>query len=187
MSDELGFWTVNGSTIFGMMPGGILPGVPDPMPIKLQQGNAYWGAAHIEKRHGQWLMDNKHIAASMVHMKLGQSGTVFSAEEHDKSKIRLTLNPAALLVLKYIPNQNFFSVTSLYLKNSMPDGTPLGRYIGSGNPRAPRVVPVFSAPVVVPAMQAVAPAATPPENVVATLNTPASNGPVIVYKKRRSI
>ncbi|NDI85124.1 hypothetical protein [Undibacterium crateris] len=146
MSDILGFWTVNGSTTFGVMPGNIIPGVVAPLPIKLQQGNAYWGAEHIQKRHGQWLINNNHTVASMVYFKLSQSGTVYSAEEHDKSKIRLNLNPAALLVLKYISNGQFLSITSLYLKNSVPDGTQLGRYIGGGNPRAPRVTPVFAPP-----------------------------------------
>lgn len=144
MSKELQFWTVNGSEIFGVMPSGIIPSVLEPLPIKLQHGNAYWGAAHIEKRHGRWLMENKHSAASMVHFKLSQSGTVFTAEEDDKSKIRLALNPAALLVLKHIPSQKFLSVTSLYFKNSIPDGTQLGRYIGSRSPNNYQNEPEYS-------------------------------------------
>lgn len=122
----------------------------------------------------------------MVHLKLSQSGTVYSAEATDKSKIMLTLHPSAILILKYIPNQQFLSVTSIYLKGGDVDGDELGRYYGKSRPRAdgPRVLPVFAPPGVAPTVVQVA---MPPGNVVATLNAPASNGPVIVYKKRRDI
>lgn len=167
------------------MPGGILPGIADPLPIKLQVGTSRWGATHIQQKHGAWLIANNHSAASMVHLKLSQSGTVYTAEEEDKSKIRLTLIPSAILILKYIPNENFLSITSVYFKNSAPDGDELGRYKGNTRARAagPLIPPVFAppaatAPVVQPAAQ--------PGNIVATLSTAASNGPMIVYKKKRT-
>lgn len=130
------------------MPGGVLPGLPDPLPIKLQEGNAYWGAVHIEKRHGHWLANNKHSVASMVHFKLSQSGTVYSAEQADKSTIRLNVSPAGIIVLKHISNGEFLSVTSLYFKKTVPDGEALGRYYGQARGRLPRPGPEphFAAP-----------------------------------------
>lgn len=126
----------------------------------------------------------------MVYLKLTQTGIVYAAGDTNKSKIRLTLAPAVLLILKYIPSEHFLSVTSLYLKKDMPDGDELGRYYGSqrGRAQGPRPVPVFAAPnAAIAPLQAIIQPATPAGNAVATLNTPASNGPIIVYKKRRSI
>lgn len=166
------------------MPGGVLPGIADPLPIKLQQGDSRWGAIHIQQRHGRWLVQNKHNAASMVHLKLQQSGTVFPTEETDKSKIVLALHPSALLILTYIPNEHFLSVTSVYFKNNSSDGDPLGRYKGNARPRTAGIVqPIFAPPIVpLPAAQLAAQS----NGVVATLNTVASNGPAITYKKKRT-
>jgi len=190
VAEDLTFWTVNGSTTFGVMPGGLLPGIDDPLPIKLQQGDGRWGAIHIQKRHSNWLLLNKHSAASMVHMKLQQHGTVYSAEEEDKSKILLTLTPSALLILKHIPAENFLGVTSVYFKDSEVDGLRLGRYKGTSRARAagPTSQPVFA--LAGPLPSALAPVVGAPlepqlTKAVTPLNIAPSNDPVIIYKKKK--
>lgn len=155
MSKLYGFWTVNGSTTFGTMPGGILPGIAEPVPIVLQVGNNKWGATHIDFRHSSWLAKNSQTAASMVYKKLGQSGTVFTTEAADKTKVNLTITPAALLVLQYIPKFQYLTVTTIFFKDDKLDGTYLGRYV-SGQPYVigPQPVLVFAPPV--PVVQAIA-------------------------------
>ena len=134
--DKYAFWQVNGSPIFGMMPPGIIAGVDVAEPIYLQRGNALWGATHIEKRHQAWLTKNNHSVASMVYLKLRQQGDVYSAEEPEKSKILMRVNPSALLLLRHSLD-GYFSVTSMYFKNEALDGLFLGKYFdlmsGSSN------------------------------------------------------
>ena len=174
------------------MPGGLLPGIEDPLPIVLQQGDGRWGAIHIQQRHGRWLVLNKHSAASMVYLKLQQSGTVYSAEQDNKSKILLTLSPSALLILKHIPAENFLGVTSVYFKDSESDGLRLGRYKGNSPARAAGTVsqPLFAlsttlCPVAQPPVTL---NLTPqPTGTVTTSSTAASNGPVITYKKKKRL
>jgi hypothetical protein len=145
--EQYGFWTVDGSTDFGIMPAGIIPGVSGPVPIKFQSGNRKWGAMHIQERHGTWLQKYTHTPASMVHAKLAQSGSVFTTEEADKTKVSLTLSPSALLILRYIPQFQFLTVVSVYAKAGKLDGTYLGRYKGPPGPVAAlRPVPVFAPP-----------------------------------------
>ncbi|MRT30447.1 hypothetical protein [Herbaspirillum sp. CAH-3] len=147
MYDQYGFWTVDGSTDFGLMPAGIFSGVDKPLPIRLQHGNKKWGVEHIEQRHGAWLLKQEHTPASMVHLKLQQSGSVYSTEAEDKTKINMMLNPSALLVLRYIPTQEYLTVVTIYLKQDKIDGTYLGKYRPAPGVAARlRPVPVYSPP-----------------------------------------
>lgn len=147
MNEQYGFWTVDGSTNFGTMPGGVFEGINEPLPIKLQVGNASWGAIHIDKKHGHWLVKNKQTAAGMLYRKLSDGGSVYSTEEADKSKVNLALMPSALLILRYIPKQKFLTVVSIYEKRGGLDGGFLGRYVGSGvYGCGPVPVPVFLGP-----------------------------------------
>lgn len=171
MSEQFGFWTVNGSSTFGVMPGDIINGVSEPIPIKLQVGNRYWGVTHIETKHRHWLEINNHTAASMVYRKLSDAGAVYTTEEDDKSKVNLTLNPSAILILRYIPQQKFLTVVSIYNRRDAIDGTFLGRYLGSGAfGRGQVPTPTFEPPVVMTPKAILEPASI-----------------VVTYKKTRTL
>lgn len=154
MYEQYGFWTVDGSIDFGHMPGGIIPGIADALPIRLQHGNNVWGVHHINARHGGWLTRNNHTAASMVHLKLQQSGKVFATEAEDKTKVSMTVHPSALLVLKYVPRYECLTVVTVYGQQGRLDGELLGHY------KAPPGPPLYLRPVSVyapPPMKPVGP------------------------------
>ena len=147
MYEQYGFWTVDGLTDFGHMPGGIIPGIDSSVPIRLQHGNNAFGAAHIELRHRTWLQKNGHSAASMVHFKLQQSGKIFSTESYDKTKVSMTISPSALLVLQYVPKFRFLTVVTVFAKTGPLDGELLGNYKAPpGPPHYLRPVSLYAPP-----------------------------------------
>lgn len=131
------FWTINNSIAFGMMPGGIINGINDPLPICLQRGQPTWGSVHISKRHGRFITQNSvgsppgHGVPWLIWKKMGQSGAIWTTEDDGKLKIALSLSPNALLLLKYnagaVP---FFGITTIYPNPSRLDGQNIGRYQG---------------------------------------------------------
>ena len=145
------FYQSNGNLDFSYFPSDLVPSLPPGhnVPIRLHRGNGLFGAIHIARRHGHWLDLNKLDVASMVWLKLQQSGLAYTTEEDGKLKINLTLRPNALLVMQlnstegFSPATSYFSVTSLYPNASGLDGQRLGHYSGSGV-AAP--IPVFTLP-----------------------------------------
>lgn len=137
MADKDDFWTLNGQTTFGTMPG-IVVGSEAPIPICLQRGiDTKWGADHIWKRHGHFAQRHAvgaplgHEVPWLVWKKLQQSGAIYTAEEAGKLKVSLPIHPNALLVMRlnYAP-QMYFSITTLYTREGGLDGTKVGRYAG---------------------------------------------------------
>lgn len=135
-SGEDALWLVNNQPNFGNIPKGIIPGLDGDIPIRLHYGvRTYtgWGSAHIDLKHWQWLKRHQVVAHQMVWHKLGSTGFIYTAEEGNKKKISLRVEPASLMILKlrYTNFGPYFSVTTVYQHpSSMPDGESLGRYLG---------------------------------------------------------
>lgn len=125
-------WLVDGCPDFGNFPGGIIPGVQDSIPIWLRVGTSAYGVKHIQQRHGHWVKKHATCVAELVYLKLAHPGQVYCAEEANKIKISMKLNPSALLVLNLITRveQPHLSVTTLYFHQGVLDGELLGRYPG---------------------------------------------------------
>ncbi|MFM9970587.1 MAG: hypothetical protein ACKVQK_19525 [Burkholderiales bacterium] len=125
------FWTANGSREFGTFPGGVLVAAPKPTPICLQHGNRTHGALHIELDHSHWLKRIQMTVAQAVWVKCHQTGLVYCTEQEDKLKVSITFSPSALLVLRYIEDENpYFRVVTLYYHEGKLDGSPVGRFNG---------------------------------------------------------
>lgn len=87
----------------------------------------------------------------MVHLKLQQSGKVFSTEQNDKTKVSMTVSPSALLVLKFVPRYECLTVVTIYSQQGRLDGELLGHYKAPpGPPQYLRSVPVFLPPPLKP-------------------------------------
>jgi hypothetical protein len=100
------------------------------MPIRLQVGDSFFGAAHIKLRHGVWLQRHQPdgCVATFVHKKLSTSGKILLLEEPNKIGLALTLTPNSALILRNIGD--FFSITTIYYKKSGLEGEYVGRYTG---------------------------------------------------------
>jgi len=125
------YWTVNGQINFGFIPGGLVPSVKDPLPVRLQRGdaNAQWGHDHIIADHAHWIRSTGLSVPHLLLTKLAQPGQAYTTEVDSKFKIKLNLTPNALLLLKLTQGADpFFGVTSLYFRNSSVDGSWLGNY-----------------------------------------------------------
>lgn len=130
------FWTLNGTRVFGSLPGKLL-NRDNPVPIFLQHGDMKWGAVHIAKRHGSFVIRNSvgaprgHAVPWVVWRKLQQPGSIWTAEEAGKLKVSLPLDPSTLLVLQLNEDaEPFFGVTTLYSHGGRIDGSSVGRYVG---------------------------------------------------------
>lgn len=135
-------WKADGSPDFGLLPTAVAGISEGPAPIRLQRGDNTFGACHIEERHGHWVRLHAASAPELVWTKCRQVGTIYSAEEPEKGKIWLPIHPAALMVLRYVPRDGFWTVVSLYFHEGPLDGMVLGRYTDTlPNPPA---VPAFS-------------------------------------------
>lgn len=143
------FWLVNGQPDFGVIQGGV-PGITDQdAPIRLQRGDASFGAHHIQTKHRRWVMTQQTSVPALVWKKCRQSGSIYSTEEIDKGKIWMPLSPAALLVLRYLPTLNFWSVVTLYFHEGRLDGDRLCRYIDAmAKPATPLAFTIPERPVV---------------------------------------
>jgi hypothetical protein len=172
------FWTVNGSRDFAYLPSGATPVSEKPIPVRLQRGdaNAQWGHDHILADHSQWVKETGKCLPLLVLTKLSQPGGIYSTEVESKFKIRITLGPNALLVLKYVPGFDaFFGVTSLYYRNSKVDGTYIGKFAGCAVAQATlKANPIF-------VIEESAPAAAPP-----VANLPTAPAVQITVKKKRN-
>lgn len=144
--DKYDFYSANGVIDFAYFPNAILSDIGVDgidIPIRLQRGDAGFGAVHIVREHGRWLDLHKLDAVSMVWLKLQGNGKIYTTEEDDKLKINLYLHPKALLVLRFIPKKEpFFTVVTTYLSDGSLDGDELGHYPGHGN----NVTPIFTLP-----------------------------------------
>lgn len=135
-------WLANGSPDFGVIKGGI-PGIAEAdAPIRLQRGDNWFGATHIALRHRHWVEKQKATVPALVWQKCRQPGHLYSAEEPSKGKIWLPVIPSALMLLRYIPARNFWSVITLYFHEGALDGEYLGRY--SDGLEAPDTDPKFT-------------------------------------------
>lgn len=137
------FWMADGSADFGVIVGGV-KGITDlDAPIRLQRGDLTFGAIHIETKHGHWVKTQlKTTAPALVWQKCRQSGSIYSTEEAEKGKVWMPLSPAALMLLGYVPNKNFWTVVSLYFHEGKLDGEKIGHY--SDSMAAPAAAPEFS-------------------------------------------
>lgn len=133
----------DGSPNFGILPMGVPDVTDEPAPIRLQRGNAAsFGAAHIDHKHGHWVGRHSTSVPELVWRKCRQSGVIYIDDELDKGKIWMPIQPAAFMVLRYNFKDQFWSVTTLYLRGSQIDGDQIGRYLDTmTNPPA---TPVFS-------------------------------------------
>lgn len=142
--DKYDFYSASGVIDFAYFPNAILNDIGVDgidIPIRLQRGDAGFGAFHIVKEHGRWLDLHKLDVASMVWLKLQGNGKVYTTEEDDKLKINLYLNPKALLVLRFIPKKEpFFTVVTTYLSDGVLDGDELGHYPGNGECTIPNII-----------------------------------------------
>ncbi|MBB3227849.1 hypothetical protein FHW69_002481 [Luteibacter sp. Sphag1AF] len=142
------FWTVNGSPDFGMMPAGSLPFLTEDAPIRLFLGDREWGAEHIKHRHGPWLKKCKRTVPQMLWDKCGQVGKVY--QSRGDFSVHMTLSPSCLMILKYFPLLNFFSVTTIYEYTRSVYDTEIGRYSGRvASARKPQFALVTPPPTVV--------------------------------------
>ena len=136
------FWMANGSPNFGVIVGGVQGITDEDAPICLQRGDLTFGAHHIDTKHGHWVKSLKSTAPELVWRKCRHSGSIYSTEEAEKGKIWMPISPAALLVLRYVPNKNFWTVVSLYFHEGKLDGEKIGHY--SDSMAAPAAAPEFS-------------------------------------------
>ncbi len=126
--------------------------IPENTPIRLHVGNERtFGANHIYKKHRrkeiQDLLRKKYASADYIHicnvqayapaflwLKLNSSGTAYTTEDDNKTKIYLSLTPSSLLVLTLHDSDReiYYSVTTLYMMSSNRgvDGQRIGRYRG---------------------------------------------------------
>lgn len=144
------FFACDGNDEFGVFPAGLVEGFDDPTPIKLQRGDRSWGARHIAIKHGVWLDKSKLEVHEMVWRKLREGGAIYSAESDDKLKLSLRISPTALLILRYISAQQFFTVVSVYAHPYELDGTKLNRWPGQAFTGA---MPAFCLPAPAPVAQ----------------------------------
>lgn len=153
MANQHDFWKLNGSPVFGQIPGKVANSIT-PIPICLQRGTQTWGAEHIAHKHAPFIRQNSVGAALgdevpwVIWRKLQSSGTIWSVEDPSGMKLTLPLAPSTLVVLRlnsfgHIP---FFGITTLYAHNRGVDGLNLGRYVGTKSPPgAP--APTFNLPL----------------------------------------
>lgn len=136
------FWTVNGSTAFGVMPGGEIGSATD-LEIRLQRGTPTWGWRHIDQKRRKWALEksNRHPfpVPWVVWKKCQQPGAIWTTEEAGKIKLAMQLAPNALMVLRLHDDDiPFLTVVSIYTHDGSLDGERIGRYPGTrwagGNP-----------------------------------------------------
>lgn len=124
------FWLIDGQPNFAVIPAGTLDRFTEDMPIRLPDGDTKYGAMHISKKHGHWILkQQKHgCVATLVHRKLSQPGRIHTAESTDKLTLMMRLAPEAFMVLKIM--NGFFSITTLYLKQKPAEGVEIAKYLG---------------------------------------------------------
>lgn len=151
LGKKFDFYTFIGESNLATIPAGTHPMQPSDAPVRLQRGDFGWGAIHIARDHGHWLDRNKMQVHEMVWAKLQHPGGIYNTEEVDKLKISLRISPSALLILRFIPRYQFFTVVSLYLHPDELDGEHIGQYPGNGlqGPAPNLTLPLPPAPVVV--------------------------------------
>jgi len=136
---KFNFWLVDGNKNFAMIPANTIVDVNHDTAIRLQVGDRFFGEKHIIDRHDHWInslikkgiIEQINSVASLVWLKLGQRGNIYSTESTDKMKIVMNISPDALMVLKYIDtgNDKFFTVLTLYKTTSYIDGEKIGTYL----------------------------------------------------------
>jgi len=150
------YWLVNGQKNWAFVknPAARELGVPEGTPIRLHEGNERkFGSTHIYKKARRTTVQNvlrrsnktakrySQIAAhetyapEFVWLKLNSSGSFYSADSEDKSKIHLSMSPGSLMILQIKEDnedQLYLSIVSLFVYNSNGlDGDRLGRYNSS--------------------------------------------------------
>jgi len=125
------FWLIDGSPNFAVIPAGVIPQLTENTPIRLQNGNTWFGARHILKRHRPWLVKHQPngCVATLAHRKLSQIGRVYSTEEDNKLSFAMRVHPEALMILRH--EKDFLTIVSMYLKQSQIEGTEILRYMGT--------------------------------------------------------
>lgn len=125
------FWLLDGQPDFATIPGGVFDGLDQDMPIRLQNGDRWFGMTHIQQRHNHWVQKQEPTgcAATLLHRKLSQSGKMHT-ESSNKYLIAMRLAPEAVVILKHIPARGFLSVVTMYFRQGPIDGPEVGRYLG---------------------------------------------------------
>jgi hypothetical protein len=124
-------WLVNGSPIFGTIPGGLIGACPEPKPIHLFRGTNDWGWTHICNKHGQQrLFHFENSVEEMIWRKCADRGDIHQSIDPDGLTISITVAPTAFIVLKYQAQFDGFSITTMYSKRKQTPLPKLGDYAG---------------------------------------------------------
>jgi len=132
---------IDGQPNFAVIPAGTLDRFDKDMPIRLPKGDTKYGAMHISKKHGHWIIKQQKdgCVATLVHRKLSQVGRIHTTETNDKLTLMMRLAPEAFMVLKIMTD--CLSITTLYLKQKPTDGVEIAKYLGhlwATTPHRPR-------------------------------------------------
>lgn len=121
------FWQAHGQPDFGYLDA--VPGISTASaPIRLQRGNTHFGAVHIQRRHGSWVLQQGSSIPELVWIKCRQPGSIHCTETStDKAKIWLPMPPASLMVLRFVAG-TFWTVVTLYPLRGRLDGRRIDRY-----------------------------------------------------------
>ncbi|HTQ35438.1 MAG TPA: hypothetical protein VMH77_00225 [Steroidobacteraceae bacterium] len=122
------FWLANGSPDFGLISGGVTGITDQTFPIRLQRGDLTFGATHIEQKHANWVRLQGLAAPELVWRKCCQPGLIYTSEEPEKGKIWMPISPAALMLLRFRPREQFWTVVTLYFHEGALDGELVGKY-----------------------------------------------------------
>lgn len=134
------FWLLDGKPDFAVIPGGFLNGISYDVPIRLQNGNHGFGLEHIQRKHSHWVNRNEPSGCipTLLHRKLSQTGKMYLTDRHNYL-VAMRMAPEALIVLKPILNQGFFTVVTMYFRQGPIEGHEVGRYLGYSWARSPYV------------------------------------------------
>ena len=136
-------WLVDGDPTFGVMPGGLLSTCPREAPIYLFRGTATWGWMHIDHRHRTNPLF--HFAPSieaMVWDRCGCKGLIHASRDPAGLTVSIVLPPLAFLVLRYLPDFEAFSITTMFNRRARGSPDPvIGEYVP---PSRPSRRPVFA-------------------------------------------
>lgn len=134
------FWLLDGQPDFAVIPGGVLDGITDDVPIRLQNGDPRFGLRHIQNKHSHWvnLKEPSGCIPTLLHRKLSQTGQMYLTDRRNYL-VAMRMAPEALVILKPIPKQRFFTVVTMYFRQGPIEGLKIGRYMGVDWARSPYV------------------------------------------------
>lgn len=126
---EYDFWLADGSPDFGFIEGGVRDITDKAAPIRLQRGNSHFGAEHIILRHKRWVNGLGCNVPELVWKKCRSSGSIYCTEEPSKCTVWMPIAPDAVLVIRYMHSDSFWTVITMYPREGTLDGECVGRYV----------------------------------------------------------